>query len=647
MPGDARPDTSAPAADPQEPNQPGTESLVGIPRRRRVSAPLPLAVRRGGPVRWTPVGTIDSGVVARVDPAGLVQLEGRPWTLDWWVRSEQRWHHPSMDATVDQRSDGDTPVLATTLRVPGGEVTHRCAGAQLRSRGWNGPGALVEVHNDSAVPVAVALVLRPHVLDGPGRIDSVALSGPEEPGADAGSRGFMVSVNESDAVVFEKLPSRGASGDPDTVHALLASGGDEALDDLEGFLGGVPGGSAPGSGEVAFVFPLSHTSRLRVALAPVERRTSGGLRRRARPARPELPVRLPTAAAVRSGWEAHGDGEAAMEWASEVGDRFTRWSAAMLALAASDEVTACLDPQREHPGATAGVRLDELGRALAGLAAGELHDAAFAALVHAQRFSGLVEPVPGEDATAGLLWLGAALLGAPTRERHAPEVVGPVAKALRHLERRDDPPGTGRAGTGPALRRLAVGLSLVGQPDVARWALALAEASGAAGRPGQDRGGDDGRVSLLAPVQPPDRAKVLVESMAACMPGARDTPGARHEASETGGREGFDIWRVAALRNELLESVVADTAPGPDLLGMWREHWNGRPVEVHRVPTSWGVVSAGLRWHGERAALLWDIAPWAGSTGGEVVPVVTASGLAPGWSAAGWSGEALLDPNGQ
>jgi hypothetical protein len=63
------------------------------------------------------------------------------------------------------------------------------------------------------------------------------------------------------------------------------------------------------------------------------------------------------------------------------------------------------------------------------------------------------------------------------------------------------------------------------------------------------------------------------------------------------------------------------------------EAWRGAPIDVHQAPTRRGPVSFAIRWHGERAALLWD-AP-AGMT-------LRAPGLDAGWSTTEPKGEALL-----
>jgi hypothetical protein len=68
--------------------------------------------------------------------------------------------------------------------------------------------------------------------------------------------------------------------------------------------------------------------------------------------------------------------------------------------------------------------------------------------------------------------------------------------------------------------------------------------------------------------------------------------------------------------------------------------WRGQELEVHGLPTRAGLLSYAIRWHGQRPALLWEVA----GPGPEVR--LSAPGLDPSWSATGRRGEALLAPLG-
>ncbi|MDA8283611.1 MAG: hypothetical protein M0Z42_10050, partial [Actinomycetota bacterium] len=67
--------------------------------------------------------------------------------------------------------------------------------------------------------------------------------------------------------------------------------------------------------------------------------------------------------------------------------------------------------------------------------------------------------------------------------------------------------------------------------------------------------------------------------------------------------------------------------------------WRGQPVEVHDLPSTAGLVSYALRWHGQQPALLWEVT-------GEGPLTITAAGLDPYWVGAGRAGEALLGTAG-
>jgi hypothetical protein len=80
--------------------------------------------------------------------------------------------------------------------------------------------------------------------------------------------------------------------------------------------------------------------------------------------------------------------------------------------------------------------------------------------------------------------------------------------------------------------------------------------------------------------------------------------------------------------------VVSDSSDGSvSLLPVLPANWRGQTVDVRDAPTRMGRVSYSVRWHGPRAALLWDCEP----------PILLrAPSLDPGWSTTEQRGEALL-----
>jgi hypothetical protein len=103
-------------------------------------------------------------------------------------------------------------------------------------------------------------------------------------------------------------------------------------------------------------------------------------------------------------------------------------------------------------------------------------------------------------------------------------------------------------------------------------------------------------------------------------------------------RDFADAGSPGAQLVALRAALVRDGGPGLELLPAPRAEWRGRDLEVHAAPTRHGTVGFALRWHGDRPALLWEVA------GARPDLVISAPGLDPGWSTTRHSGEALLDP---
>jgi len=86
--------------------------------------------------------------------------------------------------------------------------------------------------------------------------------------------------------------------------------------------------------------------------------------------------------------------------------------------------------------------------------------------------------------------------------------------------------------------------------------------------------------------------------------------------------------------------LVEDASDGLRLLPELPGAWLGQPIEVHDAPTSHGLLSFAVRWHGERPALLWQLAHSDGGAHGGAR--ITIPGLDPGWSSTDPAGDALL-----
>jgi hypothetical protein len=95
---------------------------------------------------------------------------------------------------------------------------------------------------------------------------------------------------------------------------------------------------------------------------------------------------------------------------------------------------------------------------------------------------------------------------------------------------------------------------------------------------------------------------------------------------------------MSALR----AGIVDDRPDRLVLLAGWERGWAGQPVEAHDFPTRFGAVSFGVRWHGERPAVLWEVRSARADPGPR--PHLCLPALDPNWSSGEMVGEALLAP---
>src|SRR5205823_1477845 len=126
---------------------------------------------------WTMVGNLGSPWEAIVDPRGLVTPWYDGWSLDWWVESRDGWHMPSRDDGIDQRLVDGTPVVETTVEVPGGHAAQRVYAVRTGAAdGRTGTELLVvELENRSPDALVLALAVRPYNPEGLAVVERIAL----------------------------------------------------------------------------------------------------------------------------------------------------------------------------------------------------------------------------------------------------------------------------------------------------------------------------------------------------------------------------------------------------------------------------------------------------------------------------------------
>ena len=142
------------------------------------------------------VGTWDTPL-AVVDSRGTVwPIAGERetgWRVEWWVGADDRWYAPAVEAAVRQTRPGVGPVLETRMRVSGGDVVATSWAAQ--ADGSAGPAVVVELVNETPVPVAVAIT-----------VQAVAGSGIRRLAVD----GRRLIADGTPAVVVDRDPGRSA-----------------------------------------------------------------------------------------------------------------------------------------------------------------------------------------------------------------------------------------------------------------------------------------------------------------------------------------------------------------------------------------------------------------------------------------------------
>ncbi len=584
------------------------------PNATVASGPLLLgtrAIERPADAGWTLVAGIGGRSPARVDGGGLVSPSGAGWALDWWIGADDRWYLPAREPAVRQHRSGPGPIVVTSMRIPSGDVVATAYPVLVGDR----PATAVEIENRSPVPVAVALAIRPLELDGD-EVRSRRLELVD---------GTVLTVDGAPALVLPRPPNqRVADGDGDVL-ALVQAGETLRWD------GPVSGRSAT----AACLYPLPHSTSLRVVALDPEAAPDAGAAARFRP------DALPGPEAVTRGWATVVDRAAGLRLPDPGLTELVGAARARLVLAAPGlaEGVEAIDP-----------RAARMVEALARF--GHADECRPAVERLAQRFparlpaGGIGDRSPAEAGadTMRAVVAGALLLG---REA-ADELLASAAQLLALIERVGEPGPTATAAA--ALARLT---AAAGQPEAAAHLRASRAVAGTV---------DDGRTATL------DEVTALAAE-------ARPT-GAWPPADRAGAAANFllatrslllradPVPAAAAVSRSELGSSRSGSTPGAapagggrttvQLLPSMPTAWLGGEVEAHRIPAGGARVSFAIRWHGYRPALLWQVDPadgdgsetdptGGGTAAGPTEPVrLTCPGLDPDWSTDEPRGETLL-----
>lgn len=529
----------------------------------------------------TRIGTIGSSAEPLVDGRGRVTPGGHgDWLLDWWVGADDRWHLPADEAAVRQGLLGHAPVVETRLRVPGGDAVHRAYGVRGVGAGGGQEYVVVEVENDSPVPFALALVVRPALsIDGGttavgvGKIDVETVAGGA--GRDEAQ---LVRVDGRAAMFLPRAPARAAAGESDSPELSTVV--------TTGRAGSWPAPPAADDAcrraAMAFVLPVTHHTTLRVLL-PVGPETEGA-----------WPAALPSVDQVVKGWTAQ----------AERGPHVELPDPKLMALLAAARRRVLL----HGPDVDLLSTYDRLG-----------HHGQVTEELKARAAASSPEPAGHDDVLDALVthWR-------LTHDRSVLEVsawilagaVNGVAASARRVHAAHPDAAAPSDATCRSVARAVALFAALGDPRAAHDTQALADQMLADLRePGEEQ--DPGDWTLQAVVAdagpssawiPPCKDRVVIKLVVA------------------------NLWCGVAddSTDGQLALLAHGLAPG----------WYGQPIDIRDLPTAAGRLSFAVRWHGDRPALLWELAPHAGS--GEVT--ITAPGLDPTWRSTEARGEALLAP---
>ena len=580
---------------------------------------------------WTTVGTIAMGALAVVDPTGFVMPTSGQWGIDWTVHAGDRWYLPSREPSMRQRAIDDEPVVETAVRIPDGDAIHRVFG--ISGERDFGDVVVIEIENSSPVPIAIALAVRPADCMGVGVVDALEFDG------------TVVRINEQPALVLPRAPAGYAAGNAELEDSLAV-----AVTERAGATSPARVTCAMGLANGAVVFPVAHRSTLRFYFAP----------RAPRRSMLRAPERAPEAAAVVRGWHAHLDRAAAIDVPDESLVRAYHCATRRLLLTVDggDFVPVGGQPaptvHDEAAVASALARIG-LGSHIAPLLLGRMDDqrieswarrgdasmtrnlAALNAIVahwHATRDAVVAHSVL-VPALRMAQWCGRRI--ERSGDRQSARALAPVIETLADMAR-----GAGQPDTGAEIDDFAAVISWQASRD-----------EGVAGDGDQidgdigdspSRRGIDVRAVIdraareIARGLPAGFTRLL--SVPDHLSAAGAWPSFVHPRLGSGSGGLGDDPLVCARFVEALRAlaVIEDVARCElRLLPLIPDSWRGRSIDVARVPTFAGMLAYSVRWHGQHAALLWELDARFTSD-----VRLSAPGLSREWSSTSRSGEALI-----
>lgn len=617
---------------------------------------------------WTTVGTLSADERAIVDPRGLVTPWCDGWSFDWWVGADDRWHFPSRETAVRQHLLENTPVVVTSMRVPSGDVIQRVYAAAGEEA-----CVVVEIENDSPVPVALAISVRPYNPEGIAFVERIEL------------HDTTVRVDGQAAIYLPKLPPQMAASTLETgdvAHAVTSGATTGELpSDLR---------CDAGLAQAAFVFPLAHRATLRFAVPLATRPMRGSAR--------DLPHAVPPAEVVSRGWKAQTERDVRLALpAGRIADAVEAARRSLLLFHRGSEVSSgpCTQGFSFRAAARLLLALDRFGfhaesaevirsfpsrqRADGRFSGGREEPGANGAAVFAMaehfRLTGDRSVLGNESLVHGLRWIerspkrrgrrhdrlaleatwslrglrdGAELLGAMGDDDAAAQAALAADEFPVAGEVLPESPGGRDDGAAAAalVACAAVGLYRHDHPLVAAAVEEVRQRfvhDRAFFRAFTPTGLDTCLTMQLASVELAAGDRRALDRLQWMVEAASPTwtwPEVIHPQLGGGcAGEGHHGLATADFLNFVRAMLVREEDGDLVLCSMLPDSWRGQDFEVHKLPTHFGSVSFAIRHHGSRPALLWDVELRDGAPSPRRI---TAPGIDRDWSTSQARGEMLL-----
>lgn len=540
----------------------------------------PRSIERPGDIGVTSVSVFGSESKAVVDGGGLVQVDTCDWSLDWWIGADDRWYYPSREATVRQRRIGFGPVIETSVRIPSGDAIQTVYAVNAGGRDVT----VVEVTNDSPVPVALALAIRPYAANVASLASSeTTLSFERLDDASLLVTNGVGSDQHQHIIGLPRKPNQIGSSSKTDLWAEIEQGSDLVW----------AGGSSGSEANAICLYPLPHKTSLRFVIADgsIGDLSSASL---------VGSLAVPEAEVVARGWTSIVDANSRFELPDAGLSQLANSARARIVGAAPS-----LHPNDGYQG----------GEVLLSLALGGYsHECENLLVQLAESFpSSIAEPVEAAAVLHGVAQAAAVVDKPPLTDR----LLESMAQLLHLIERSKNKPAIAEGRRG--LARLAL---VAGQLEPARQLWKQGSGSPVSG---SEAAAEQGPASLLP---------TLAETAS---PAGRWTNDDGTDSVDQAVR--YWLMTRNALLAEHMDSIQSGE-PTVNLLPEFPSSWRGGPVEVHQAHTLFGRVSFAIRWHGYRPALLWEVEParYLGSS-----PVqLRCPGLDSDWSTNQLSGETLL-----